>query len=262
MTVRISRTERKALQREDATFLASPLAPNQMRAFVAHLRHSARLLSQRKSASPCAEAVNHFTALLERSIDDGARAFLACRSGCGFCCHQPVGVNAPEALLLAADIRRRAGMPAKVADAAKLLAGTTVRLPGAHWPRYPLLSQEGSCSVYGSRPLSCHGYVSVKVEDCSSNYEKPGGAEIGEPAIYRDVRDMCRMMMHVALRLNGLRDANYELSAAVTRVLETDSAETRWLDGEDILAGVPVIALTAGGESKVAHVTQSLAPTF
>jgi Fe-S-cluster containining protein len=238
------------------------LQPGNGRAFEAHLRHAATLLRDNDGGSPSARVVDYVTGLLERSIPDEARGQLACGSGCSFCCYQPVGINAPEAFFLASEVRRDRAAAAAVMAAAAGLSGATARHGAARWPRCPLLGASGNCSFYAVRPLSCHGYVSISAEDCRSNHDHPGRAEIGEPFIYRDVRDMCRMIMHAGLRLNALSDTNYELSAAVSRALKTPDAEKRWREGEDIFAGLGAIPLTANGEKQVAYVTAKIAPTL
>jgi hypothetical protein len=46
------------------------------------------------------------------------------------------------------------------------------------------------------------------------------------------------MVMATGLRHAGLSHRAYEFNGALSRALETDQAEHRWLAGEDIFAGI------------------------
>src|SRR3954464_1651705 len=151
MQNRLSLGQRKALARQDAPFLATGLIAGNPQSFEAHLRQAARLMAQ-TSASPSGRLVRHVTDLFERSVPESARAKLACRSGCAFCCHQPVRVSAPEAFFLAAQLRERPDTAAAVRDAAIALAGRNPETPrtawSAAWVRCPLLDRGDGCSVH------------------------------------------------------------------------------------------------------------------
>jgi len=231
------RAQREALARQDAPFLAAGLLQGDPRSFEAHLRHAARLMGERQiSGSPSARLVRHVAELFEASVPAAARAQLACRSGCAFCCHQPVKVNAAEAFFLATQVRERPDTAAAVREAAKQLGGRDPEVPKAAWLRCPLLDQADACSVHTVRPLSCHGHVSLDAQDCKASYSQTGAWTVREPALYGDLRNSWRLILQAALRLNGLPDTNYELNAALALVLDTEDAEKRWLRGENIFA--------------------------
>lgn len=239
----IGRAQREALARQDAPFLAIALVPGDPRSFEAHLRHAARLMGERQiSGSPSGRLVRHIAELFEASVPAGARTQLACRSGCAFCCHQPVKVNAAEAFFLATQVRERPDTAAAVREAATQLAGSDPEIPRTAWLRCPLLDQGDGCSVHAVRPLSCHDHVSLDVEDCKTSYPPAGDWTVREPAIYGDLRNSWRLILQAALRLNGLSDTNYELNAALGLVLDTDDAEKRWLRGENIFAALKPLA--------------------
>jgi len=67
------------------------------------------------------------------------------------------------------------------------------------------------------------------------------------------------MILLAALKANGLPHAHYELSAALAVALETPGGEQRWLDGEDIFAELPVIAMPAQAEGLIAEVGARIA---
>ena len=112
----------------------------------------------------------------------------------------------------------------------------------------PLLDQADGCSVHAVRPLSCHGYVSLDVEDCKVSIPSPAAWSVREPAIYGDLRNSWRLILQAALRLNGLPDTNYELNAALSLVLDTDEAEKRWLRGENIFANLKPLSPNKPGD--------------
>ena len=237
------RTQREALARQDAPFLAAGLIPGDPRSFEAHLRHAARLMGERQiSGSPSGRLVRHVAELFEASVPAAARAQLACLSGCAFCCHQPVKVNAAEAFFLATQVRERPDTAAAVREAAKQLSGRDPEMPKAAWLRCPLLDQGDACSVHTVRPLSCHGHVSLDAQDCDTSYSQTGAWTVREPALYGDLRNSWRLILQAALRLNGLSDTNYELNAALALVLDTEEAEKRWLRGENIFASLTPLA--------------------
>jgi len=255
---------REALAQQDAPFLARPLIPGDPRSFEAHLRQAARLMAMRQiSGSPSGRLVRHVAELFESSVPAAARTQLACRSGCAFCCHQPVKVNAAEAFFLAAQLRERPDTAAAVREAARQLAGRDAETPKVAWLRCPLLDQGDACSVHAARPLSCHGYVSLDVEDCKTSYPQTGAWTVREPAIYGDLRSSWRLILQAALRLNGLSDTNYELNAALSLVLDTEDAEKRWLRGEDIFAGLkPLSPNKPEVEQVLALIAHRIGPTL
>jgi len=264
MQNRLSPAQREAIARQDAPFLAAGLIAGNPNSFEAHLRQAARLMADRQtSASPSARLVRHVTDLFERSVPESARAKLACRSGCAFCCHQPVKVSAPEAFFLAAQLRERPDTAAAVRDAAIALAGRNPEAPRVAWLRCPLLDRGDGCSVHSARPFSCHGHVSLDVEDCKISFSPGGAWSVREPALYDDLRNSWRLILQAALRLNGLSDAHYELNAALDLALQTENAEKRWLGGENIFA--PLKALSSNKpeiEQILALIDARIGPTL
>lgn len=263
-TNRLSLAQREALIRQDRPFLATGLILGNPRSFEAHLRQAAGLLRDRQtSASPSVRLMRHVTDQFERSVPDAARAKIACRSGCAFCCRQPVKVNAVEAFFLAIQVRARPDTVLAVREAADALAGRDPQIPKAAWLRCPLLDQADACSVHAVRPLSCHGYVSLDVEDCKRSYPQTGAWSVREPALYGDLRNSWRLILQAALRLNGLPDTQYELNAALCAVLETDNAEKRWLRGENIFAALPAISPNKPEvEQVLALIAERVGPTL
>ena len=94
---------------------------------------------------------------------------LGCKSGCAWCCYQPVEVTIPEAILVAAQLTAASDpRRAKMFDAADSGAN-----PGGRERRAaracPLLV-DGKCSVYDDRPLMCRSIFATDGEQCRRSY--------------------------------------------------------------------------------------------
>jgi Fe-S-cluster containining protein len=234
--------------RQDRHWLEAALEPGNAASVDAHMRHAAALLADRAALS-CAAVLAHVTALFEKSLTREAKDAIACRKGCAFCCHQRVIVTGAEALVLAQTIQAGPdpALAQQVMAASALVAGRAREEPRLSWLRCPLLGADQACSVYAARPFACHSYVSVDVEDCRKGFSDPQ-AGVREPRDYQTLRDLCRLILLVALKANGLPASHYELSSAVAAALQVPDAEGRWLKGENIFAGLCVIAMPAEAE--------------
>src|SRR3954468_10728411 len=127
---RLSRGERRALQREDEAIVAQPLVmardARATRSMDAHVRHMVKLLRNPASKSPCSDAVAYATALYERTVPKSAHDKIVCRKGCAFCCSQLVTLTAPEAFFVASALRKRPELGAKLAAADQTTRGMTL----------------------------------------------------------------------------------------------------------------------------------------
>lgn len=237
MSGTLSQAERESLARQDARFLPPLQAVPDPNAMLVHARHTARLLKDQQATSPSARAVSHINALFDRSIPEAAKTLLACRQGCAHCCHQPVVVFAPELFFLAAHIRGRAGMAEKLLEAAAAGSDPVPEKSAA----CPLLEDE-ACSAYAARPLSCHAFVSLDVNDCISTFRYLQEQKIRMPQVYNTLRNNCRMILLAASKGAGLPIHAYTLNrSSLAATLEQEHAEKRWLGGEDVLARLEIL---------------------
>lgn len=126
-----------------------------------------------------------------RAVIDAADAFLArviavvglheqmaalqCGAGCFHCCHQMVGVSAPELALLQAAVDSlpdpvQSHTRARIADIAARGKG----LDQAQWWAArlpcPLLDADGRCQVHDARPLACRAMNSSNAETCRRSF--------------------------------------------------------------------------------------------
>ena len=91
--------------------------------------------------------------------------------------------------------------------------------------------------MHADRPLSCRKHTSFSVEACIAAL---GGEDVPIPAHvdYHTLGTTVSVTFRAALKSLGYSVALYELSEAVSTVLDTDDALKRWTEGEDIFAGV------------------------
>jgi len=232
--VNLSSAERSAIARQDAAFLSLPLRQGpEPHSMAAHLRQVIRLLKG-KSVSPCWEAVTYLTGLYDRSI--APHTGIACRKGCANCCVQTVLVTAAEAFALAAALGNR-----RDAIVATLNTSPPRRLgePRVDWRPCVLLDAMNACSVYGSRPLACHSFVSFDLNCCIAYFDRHEDLTIYSPADDVQMSALCRMMLCAAHILTGHGvQQGYELGSALSAILAVPDAEARWAAGEDVLANV------------------------
>lgn len=175
----------------------------------------------------------------------------ACAKGCRWCCHQPIFIAAPEALAIAAELRRRF-------DAAGLellgqaLAQRAARAAGdgnwvAAWlrDRVPcaFLQRDGGCAIHADRPTVCRGWHSSSRAACEERYI---AASAPQPPIDRVSHLAANAVLHGladAARAAG-RDAQlYELHGAVLAALADPAAAARWTAGEPAFPGIASISV-------------------
>jgi hypothetical protein len=170
----------------------------------------------------------------------------ACRAGCGWCCHQQVGVAAPEAIRIAVHLRtlpetEAAAITARVADVAQRTKGMTTLQRAASKLACPFLGADGGCMIYAVRPLRCRGLHSIDVDFCIACHEDLDGMrrklEAGElKPVYLDtperiydsalggvLKAMSKAMPKAVVSL--------ELAAAVNALAEQPKLAERWLAG-------------------------------
>ncbi len=166
---------------------------------------------------------------------------IACRAGCGWCCHVHVVVSAPEALRVArylretrspADLERVRLKLAWLDEQTRGLdrdARADTRLPCA-------LLEDFSCSVHPARPLRCRSWNSLDVERCKVELDHPRSGNLEIESVQWEVTRAVAAGVAEGIRGAGLDGARLELTAAIRIALETPDAEARWLAGEPIFA--------------------------
>jgi hypothetical protein len=172
---------------------------------------------------------------------------VACKAGCDHCCHQAVGVTAPEALAIFDHLRstRSSGELARVAAKVSQHHARTRGLSSQERfsPDHPCpFLEAGNCSIYEARPLSCRGMNSLDADECATRLRDPqaraaflasgrGGHSYLEP-----IRAFHAISAGLQLGLSELYDLDMrplELTAALQLLLAgPESGPRDWISGE------------------------------
>jgi Fe-S-cluster containining protein len=162
-----------------------------------------------------------------------ARATVACRAGCGTCCHVPVGAQAHEVLLAAEYIQTHfppAGLEALIARAGEhraAFAGRSMRERAALKTPCPLL-RDNSCSIYEARPESCRSHHSNNLDGCRSNLES--GIDFTNVLIPEIRGRMFAVMLAIdqAVAEAGFDGRAYDFGSALHQALTDSLCAVRW----------------------------------
>lgn len=166
---------------------------------------------------------------------------IACKKGCGYCCHSFVAALPPEVFRLAQVVRasKSGSLDAEAVVArAQPLRGLTPEQRFGAKLACPLLV-EGMCSVYDSRPLVCRQTTSVSLPACIEEYDGvqgDGHVEISPTHLAHASNAYVAML--AALIALGHSTQAYELGAMLEVALSSPDSEQRWVDGEDVFASI------------------------
>ncbi len=172
----------------------------------------------------------------------------ACRAGCSHCCHQAVGVSAPEVFAIFDELsktrtpRELAAVIERIRRADDKTRGMS---SGERWsPDNPCpFLENGSCSIYDVRPLACRGKNSLDAKACEASLHEPAArtaylaGTFSLPSYLEPMRAFHAVAQGVDLALSelfGLMVAPLELTWAM-RILvdEPEKVPDAWLRGED-----------------------------
>lgn len=153
-----------------------------------------------------------------------------------------VGVNAPEAIAIAAQIKRthsRAGQArirmTATANAAAIESRSNPdgRMP----PPCPLQDKNQICCVYGVRPLRCRALHAIAVtterQTRTFSSDRPGEACASQRP-EETVAEGIEAGVTRALAAAHLDSGIYELNSALAKALAVPDAASRWSQGEDV----------------------------
>jgi len=163
-----------------------------------------------------------------------ARATVACRAGCGTCCHVPVGVQAHEVLLAAEYIQTRfspeelAGVIERTAIHRATYAGKTMPERAALKTPCTLL-RDGSCTIYEARPEACRSHHSSNLAGCRSNLDS--GIDHVDVLIPAIRGRMFAVMLGIdqAVAEAGFDGRAYDFGSALHEALTNSLCAVRWI---------------------------------
>jgi Fe-S-cluster containining protein len=103
-------------------------------------------------------------------------------------------------------------------------------------PACSLLDDQGVCSVYDSRPISCRTVVSSNADECRSTIVDGNDAGFPTPNVWVTLQDSYITALEGALIHAGLAYQAHELNESLRIALTKADAEERWLSGSDEFA--------------------------
>ncbi|HEY5374894.1 MAG TPA: YkgJ family cysteine cluster protein [Polyangiaceae bacterium] len=168
-------------------------------------------------------------------------AQIACHDGCHWCCHLKVSVTAPEVFAVAHYLGISA--PQAVRERVKARAAELATDPRifssdakaeAHIP-CAMLTEQGGCSVYAARPLTCRGYNALDSESCRRMLDDDQEFVASNDAWARECAAES-LGFRAAIAEAGLPAELLELTSALHIALSEPNALQRWLAGEPIFA--------------------------
>lgn len=165
---------------------------------------------------------------------------LACKKGCGYCCHTLVTVTAPEIFLLARAVRKRwddstDDFRGTFEAQEQVTSGLSVTERFATRTACPILT-DNACGMYEPRPLTCRAYGPKSLPACLNLYTH-GVHNIPQSEVSQTMRAVIYAGLKAALAEAGLDGTAYELGHALTVAVDR-GAEARWLAGEPVFDGV------------------------
>jgi len=175
----------------------------------------------------------------------------ACRAGCAHCCHQAVGVTAPEVFAIH-DHLRATHTPDELAAVVRRIHEADDRTRGMApaqrlSPELPCpFLEEARCTIYEVRPLSCRGTNSLDAAACERTLREPdaraallAGRE-SIPCYLEPIRAFHAVTAGLQLaldQLHGLEAQPLELTAAMRIMVDDpEGVAARWLGGKEPFA--------------------------
>lgn len=212
---------------------ASPIDDPRWRSLYEQTRASAaadaqRCLSAGARARLSQDLVAASIARLEQAIaSDPQPPPRACKRGCGWCCHQPVFLTAPEAVVIVGHLRATwsaerigrlcAELSARNAERREQIDNRGLRAAGEPCM---FLDEENSCTIHDVRPLTCRGFLSSSAEACAERYIDPVAAP--PPPIDPHAHTAARGVVHglsAALTGAGMAGGMSEMGVLLMQLL-------------------------------------------
>jgi hypothetical protein len=154
-----------------------------------------------------------------------------------------VGVTAPEALAIVADLRKHRSLAElqriyelALANAKRIATREHGGSDASPLP-CPLHGEDHVCCAYGSRPLRCRPLHALAIAKDIGRSSVPPGREAETPADHgheQTVAQGIEIGLTRALKSAGLDASIYELNSALATALGTPNAAARWAKGENV----------------------------
>ncbi len=174
---------------------------------------------------------------LERTLAETpakVRATIACRAGCGWCCSVPVDVQAHEVFFAAEHIQVNFS-PAELAAVIERLAAHRAQVSALRAEERstlmkpcPLLSAEGSCTIYAGRPAICRSHHASDATVCAAA-QQPGDFERVHIPPLKARMFAVMLGLDEAVEAAGFDSRAYDLGSALHEALTNSLCLARWL---------------------------------
>lgn len=209
-------------------------------------KHVQEALSQDRSPM----AIIRLALVAHRTCQDTAQSFdpkalscLDCQSGCDYCCYPPVSAAVPEVANIVAYIfsqlpeAEQQRLTEKVAQVYAQVNLMTGQERASSNVACPYLNQ-GKCSIYPVRPLSCRGFNSTSKGACQKVFEDTNKDQ-AIPAfvpLLASAQGLKEGML-AGLSQAQLKTPLVDLVRASHKLLhELDDNLVAWLEGADVFA--------------------------
>jgi predicted O-linked N-acetylglucosamine transferase (SPINDLY family)/Fe-S-cluster containining protein len=212
-------------------------------------------LQQARNASGLNGVIRKIDLIADREIEQvragifeaaqrGTGKNLDCKPGCSWCCHRTVYATIPEALNIHSfvtehfsDGEKRA-LEERIEKYAELIA-TRADLSKSR-AACPFLA-DNLCTIYESRPLTCRGLNSVRVETCMDIHDHPDTAKPRASVPAHDAVATAVMSgERAALFFEALDNRMVDLGRAMHLLRESQTPIESYLDGGDELGSAKV----------------------
>jgi Fe-S-cluster containining protein len=174
---------------------------------------------------------------LERTLAETpakVRATVACRAGCGWCCSVPVDVQAHEVFFAAEHIQvnfspdELAAVLARTAAHRAQVSALTSDERAQRMKPCPLLSAEGSCTIYAGRPEICRSHHASDASVCAAA-QQPGDFERVHIPPLKARMFAVMLGLDEAIETAGFDSRAYDLGSALHEALTNSLCLARWL---------------------------------
>jgi hypothetical protein len=206
-------------------------------AVVREMRTLRRLVDAARHIGTVRPLVRYLHDAIDRDFPAEVQSRIACKAGCGWCCHTRLSASAPEIIHLAASTARSA--PSSLAHRVREQAAARRKEPdlraGKAMPACALLDA-GHCRNHAARPVACRTAVSFDADRCRISTIDPLAEVIPTDLSTIALRTAYDIALQGALVHAGLSTTRYELATGLAAAFAEPGAETAWLEGERIFA--------------------------
>lgn len=194
---------------------------------------SAALLSLSEDKDALCRTMNklfRMAAELQKSeISEEEKSYIACCSGCGFCCRVSVPVLYPEAVLIASHLSATLSptvlwrLMGQMESFVRSVAGYDEEERIAANIKCVFLGRFNECTIHDVRPFACRSVTSADPQACREALKMP---LLGEQVLvpmntkHKSINDSAFIGLAEALEEKGFSGKSTELVSAVLKILK------------------------------------------